>query len=164
MVSVTTSVPEVDHLKKRKRDDTPTKPNNHRIPTEWLPENIDTSIRILPPALTILPLTIDGKKRSFSAQKTKRRRSSASSNVPLVTSTSLPNTPYASPQVYSPATFRSPGVASGKPNRCHVCLRAAGPTFQISQCDICEKGMCQVCTRECIVCDQLRCSKCCIET
>jgi len=36
--------------------------------------------------------------------------------------------------------------------------------LRIGQCEICEKGMCQVCTRQCILCDQLRCSKCCLET
>jgi hypothetical protein len=36
--------------------------------------------------------------------------------------------------------------------------------FKISECGICDKGVCQVCTRQCIICDQLRCSKCCIET
>jgi hypothetical protein len=35
--------------------------------------------------------------------------------------------------------------------------------LRISKCVICEKGMCQVCTRECIVCEEERCSRCCVE-
>ena len=35
--------------------------------------------------------------------------------------------------------------------------------MRISKCGICGKGMCQICTRECIVCEEQRCSKCCVE-
>ena len=35
--------------------------------------------------------------------------------------------------------------------------------MNICECGICEKGMCQVCTRQCIVCEEERCSRCCDE-
>jgi hypothetical protein len=160
MVSVSTSSPEADPLKKRKRDDTTNKFNALRISTENNQgNNLEPSYPRLSSSDKISHLIAE-KKRSLH-QKTKRRRSHSSSNVTLTT-TSLPNTPYASPEVY-PSAFRSPEPPS-RPTRCHVCLRAPGPTFQITKCEICDKGMCQVCTRHCIVCDQPRCSKCCIET
>jgi len=89
----------------------------------------------------------------------KRRRPSPSATA-LLTS-SLPNTPFASPSVAISDERFAPTRAT--PTRCHICGRSHGITLRVSECEICERGMCQVCTRTCIVCERERCSKCCVE-
>src|SRR5271154_2633628 len=90
----------------------------------------------------------------------KKRRSTPSTTItPALTTTFLPNTPFASPYLNTSPTF-PPSTAH---NRCHICFRSQGITNLITECGICEKGMCQVCTRKCIVCEEERCSRCCVE-
>ena len=106
------------------------------------------------------------KPRRTSVEQIKldnKRRRSSDIQIPALTTTSLPNTPFASPHLATSPTFSTASAGHPPPTRCHVCFRAQGLTLRISECPVCEKGMCQVCTRQCIVCEQERCSKCCVE-
>jgi len=167
MVSVTThSSPNT--LKKRKRDDLAIlsgKENTPRIssPSTSKPPHQDHSTSLLP---TILTTRLDVKSRRTSVEQiklTNKRRRSNETHLPALTTTSLPNTPFASPHLASSPTFSTFSAGHVPPTRCHVCFRAQGVTLRISECPVCEKGMCQVCTRQCMVCDEERCSKCCVE-
>lgn len=106
------------------------------------------------------------KPRQTSVEQIKlsnKRRRSSEILLPALTTTSLPNTPFAPPHLATSPTFSTASTGHPHPTRCHVCFRAQGLTLRISECPVCEKGMCQVCTRQCIVCEQERCSKCCVE-
>lgn len=142
--------------------------------------NLPSLISDIPPILYYQPFfsgnaianlaSIAGKLRRQSLEKAtpkklKSTSSSSSSSTPqALTSTSLPNTPYQSPQTTTFPTFPSALRATGpKPLRCHICHRAEGVSLRVSECGVCERGMCQVCTRICVICERERCSKCCIE-
>jgi hypothetical protein len=116
------------------------------------------------PCLLLKVLILDGKSRrtSLSTQKvtSNKRRRSISSTQPGLPSTSLPNIPFT---ISSPTFPGSNSSGSYLPTRCHICLRPQGISPNISDCTLCGKRMCQVCTRECIICEENRCSKCCIE-
>jgi hypothetical protein len=103
-------------------------------------------------------------KKHKSTSSSSSASASSSSTPQALTSTSLPNTPFQSPQTTTfptfPSTLRSAGP---KPLRCHICHRAEGVSLRVSECGLCERGMCQVCTRVCVACDRERCSKCCVE-
>ena len=168
MVSVTThSSPNT--LKKRKRDDLVIgfgKENAPRISspsTSWKPTHQDQ--RTSHPS-SIFNTSIDVKPRRTSVEQIKlsnKRRRAGEGHLPALTTTSLPNTPFASPHLATSPTFSTFSAGRAPPTRCHVCFRAQGVTLRISECPVCEKGMCQVCTRRCIVCEEERCSKCCVE-
>ena len=168
MVSVTTHSPR-STLKKRKRDDLVIgfgKENTPRISspsTSWKPPHQDQSTSHLS---SIFNTCIDVKPRRTSVEQIKlsnKRRRAGEGHLPALTTTSLPNTPFASPHLVTSPTFSTFSAGRAPPTRCHVCFRAQGLTLRISECPVCEKGMCQVCTRRCIVCEEERCSKCCVE-
>jgi hypothetical protein len=172
-VTTTTSPPPLGIFKKRKRDDNNNlgKENSVRIAQTWKSNLLDPQHDLRHQSTPISSLSayiLDAKPRrsSFSTQKligNKRHRSTSSTTLALTT-TSLPNTPFASPLLNTSPTFQSPNSAGHRPpTRCHICSRPQGITLQITECPICEKGMCQVCTRNCISCELERCSKCCIE-
>ena len=174
MVSVTSTSPSLlGTPKKRKRDDLCGKENALRItPTSNLnildhhdqdaPRYSSTHISSIH---NINKIDAKPRQPSFSTKlNTKRRRSTPITTLALST-TSLPNTSFASPHLVASPTFYSPTSAGRptQPTRCHICFRAQGITLTIRECGVCEKGMCQVCTRKCIVCEEERCSRCCIE-
>jgi len=106
------------------------------------------------------------KPRRTSVEQIKlsnKRRRSSEIHLPALTTTSLPNTPFASPHLVTSPTFSTTSTGQPPPTRCHVCFRAQGLTLRRNECPVCEKVMCKVCTRQCVACEQERCSKCCVE-
>ena len=174
MVSVTTTSPSSPGTpKKRKREDVYGKENALRIPSTWDLNILDNNEQYSPryPSTGFSSVDninkIDAKPRrpSFSTKLNTKRRRSTPVTTPALSTTSLSNTPFASHHLVASPTFHSPNSVGQPtpPTRCHVCFRSQGITLNISECGICEKGMCQVCTRECIVCEEERCSRCCVE-
>ena len=163
MVSVTMTSPQLGTVKKRKRDETTGKENTLRIkPVTILTDYLQDQRLSSSYAFIRILTRIDMKSRLASSitseVNSKRRKSKAV--TPVLTAASVPNSPLvpASPVSETP---KSAGYQSS--SRCHICFRSQGITLKIYECPLCEKGMCQICTRTCTLCEEERCSKCCVE-